>query len=107
MMKKQFFILTIILTLIIIGFIIGLSISKFGVGQTLIACPCQGINGQRTCNTVTWGDPIFISGILNIVQQCNTKEIIICENGIEVDKNIDFKDKDCKTKWYFFWSNIN
>lgn len=106
-MRKKFVILIIVLSVIILGFIVGLAIPKFGGGCTEMGCSCIRINGERSCNTCTWSDPIFITGILNIVQQCGAQEIITCVNDVEISKRADIENKDCKTNWYFFWLNIN
>ena len=61
-------------------------------------CPCEGVSGERPCNSCSFSDHIFTTGILNVVQQCRASEIIICENGAQVDSRIDLENKKCR-KW--------
>ena len=86
--------------MVVLGFIIRLAIPK-NYGCTLIGCSCDGVSGEIPCNTCIGDNTIFIMGIFNVIQQCNAKEIIMCEDNVQINKRIDFENENCKTKFYF------
>ena len=71
-----------------------------------MGCPCEGVSGERPCNSCSFSDHIFTTGILNVVQQCRASEIIICENDAQVDSRIDLANKKCRTDWYILVFNL-
>lgn len=73
---------------------------------TVMGCPCEDTSGERPCNSCSFSEPIFTTGILNVVQQCKAQEMITCENGVQVDSRIDLANKECRTEWYLFWFKI-
>jgi len=63
---------------------------------TGLGCPCEGIDGERECNDLSKSGPYFITGIFSVYQDCPGKEILICEDGVQVDTRADY---DCSWKW--------
>ena len=92
----------IIISVVVLGFIIGTILPETDPGCTVMGCPCEGVSGERPCNSCSFSDHIFMTGILNVVQQCRTLEIITCENDVQVDSRIDLENKECRIDWYIF-----
>ncbi len=103
-MKLRWIIGVIIVSFIVLGFVI--RVFPPLVGCTAMGCPCGNISGERPCNSCSFSEPIFTTGILNIMQQCKTQEIITCEDGVQVDSRIDLENKQCRTECYLFWFKI-
>ena len=89
-----------------LGLIIGAVLPETNEGCTEMGCPCEGVSGERPCNSCSFSDQIFTTGILNIAQQCRALEIITCENDAQVDSRIDLENKECRTNWYIFGFNL-
>lgn len=96
----------IIVSVIVLGFAVGAVLPDISGGCTLMACPCEGVSGERPCNSCSFSDYIFATGILNIVRHCSASEIVICENDAQVDSRIDLENKKCRTDWYIFGFNF-
>lgn len=105
-MKLGLIILIIIVSVVVLGFVIGAILPRTEISCTLMACPCEGVSCERPCNSCYFSDNIFTTGIINVVQQCSASEIIICENGDQVDSRIDLENKKCTVDWYIFGSNL-
>ena len=105
-MKLELIIGIIIVSVIVLGFVIGAIIPETNEGCTEIGCRCEGVSGERSCNSCSFSDHIFTTGILNVVQQCRASEIIICGNDAQVDSRIDLANKKCTTDWYVFGFNL-
>ena len=105
-MKLGLIIGIIIVSVIVLGFVIGAVIPETNEGCTEIGCRCEGVSSERSCNSCSFSDHIFTTGILNVVQQCRASEIIICENNAQVDSRIDLATKKCTTDWYIFGINL-
>ena len=99
-------IIGIIIIIIAIGWIIGLFLNENNQGCTELGCPCRGVTGERSCNTCFSSNTIFATGILNVVKQCRSSEIITCENNVQIDSRIDSENKNCRTDWYIFGFNL-
>ena len=101
--KKETIIILIIIAIIVLGFIIGAVLPETEGGScTLMACPCDGVSGERLCNSCSFPNHIFTTGILNVVQQCPAQEIITCENNQETGKRYDIGEDGCEYDWNFF-----
>ena len=85
-----------------LGLIIGAVLPETNEGCTEMGCPCEGVSGERPCNSCSFSDHIFTTGILNIAQQCRAQEIIVCENDVQIDSRIDLENKECRIGWYVF-----
>jgi len=96
-MERVYIVGIVIAAIIILGFI-SAALSAYESVCTKMGCPCAGVEGERPCNSCSILEPIFTLGIVNLVKVCPGSEIITCENGIEVDKRIDWKD--CEYRWY-------
>ena len=106
-MKHGFIIGIIIISVIVLGFVIGLILPGILMTKcTEMGCPCEGVSGERLCNSCSYSDHIFTTGILNVVQQCWASEIITCENDAQVDSRIDFENKKCRTDWHILGFNL-
>lgn len=105
-MKLGLIIGAVIVSVIVLGFVIGAALPETNEGCTMMGCPCEDVSGERPCNSCSFSDHIFTTGILNVVQQCKASEIIICENNVQVDTRIDLENKRCKTDWYIFGFNL-
>ena len=103
-MKVKLVIL-IIISVIAIGFIIRFIVPT-NQACTERGCPCEGISGERPCNTCSISNHIFTTGLINVIQQCRASEIIMCENNSQVDTRIDLENKECTVGWYVFGFNL-
>lgn len=99
-------IIGIIVSVIVLGSIIGTVLPETNEGCTEMGCPCEGVSGERPCNSCYFSDPIFTTGIVNVIQQCRASEIIKCENNTQVSSRIDLKNKICRDDWYIFEFNL-
>lgn len=96
----------IVISVIILGFAIGIVLPESSLGCTEIGCPCEGVSGERPCNSCSYSDHIFTTGVLNIVNQCRASELIICENNVRLDSRIDLENKECTANWYILGFNL-
>ncbi len=92
----------IFLVIIVAGFAIGTLSPESPMLCTMMACLCTDVDGERTCNTCSYSDPVFTTGIVNVAKQCTVREIIVCENGTQVDSRYDMENKKCRTLWRIF-----
>ena len=103
-MKKSLSILSIIIAILIVGFILGFVLPK-GRLCTELACLCvqnftEPFTGERPCNFCEQVDPIFFTGLINLVNSCDVREIIICQEGKQIGERFDI-DKGCKIQLKF------
>lgn len=105
-MKPEIKIGIILLSFIVVGFAIGAIIPESNGGCTEMACPCEGVSGERPCNSCSLSDPIFMTGVVNVIQQCGASEIIQCENNVQVGSRIEKKDNSCRADWYVLGLNL-
>jgi len=96
----------IIVSVIVLGFVIGAVLPETNADCTLMGCPCEDVSGERPCNSCSFSDPMFITGVLNVIQQCRASEIIRCENNTQVGSRIDMENKRCRADWYIFGFNL-
>jgi len=96
----------VIVSVVVFGFVIGTILLETNEGCTEIGCSCEGVSGERSCNSCSFSDPIFSIGLLNVIQQCRAPEIIVCENNVQVDTRIDLENRRCRTDWYIFGFNL-
>jgi len=97
---------SIIVSVIVLGFVIGAVLPETNKRCTMMGCLCEGVSGESPCNSCSFSNHIFTTGILNVVQQCSASEIIICENDVQVNSRIDLANKMCRTDWYIFGFNL-
>ena len=106
-MKKIHVILIIFLSIIILGFLIGLFIPSLGTACTKMGCLCElSEDGERYCNSCSFSNPIFITGLFNVVKDCRGSEIITCEDAVQIDTRIDFDKENCEKDFYVLWFNL-
>ncbi|MEX0920338.1 MAG: hypothetical protein WDZ69_02020 [Candidatus Pacearchaeota archaeon] len=79
-------------------------ISAGGVGCTLLACPCElqddDFTGEVSCNSCFGSNgPVLFTGVFNLYKSCDGQEVLVCEEGIQVDERIDW---DCRYTYNFF-----
>ena len=101
---KKFFLIPIVI--IILGFMIAALLPSKGMFCTLMGCSCPSTQGEWPCNNCSSSKPVFTTGLLNIVQKCSAKEIMVCENNKPVDYRIDFDNKECQYDWYVLSFNL-
>jgi hypothetical protein len=64
-----------------------------------MACPCEGIVGERPCNTCLSSDRLFTTGLLNVTKQCEAREIMVCKNNAQPASRLDTANQKCQIKW--------
>jgi len=97
-MKKEIIIPLVIIGILVLSLVIGNLMPDIGM-CTMMGCPCEGVEGERPCNTCTNSKHILSFGIVGLVKTCNSKEIMVCENGVQVDTRYDIDEASCKYKW--------
>jgi hypothetical protein len=90
---------------VLLGFVAGVFLTGGITSCTEIGCFCQE-DGGLPCNTCTHEDPVFALGIINIIEVCDAKEILICENGEMTRRTYDLQG-NCKVEaeWFDFVLN--
>lgn len=88
------------------GFLVGAIFPKKDIACTMMWCPCEGVVGERICNTCFFSDYLFATGIINISRRCRASEIIVCENDKVVDSKIDMENKKCSIELSVFGFNL-
>ncbi len=77
--------LIIIAIIVVTGFIAGFLVPPLE-STTLMACPCHvNAEGEIPCNSVSSWKPVFFTGLINVVEECSGREIVVCEDGETVD----------------------
>ncbi len=99
----------IIAILIILGFVfgfIGSLIGEYGWACTEMMCMPTDPNftGQMPCNSCFQEKPLFILGIINVVERCTGGQIVVYENGRGIDSRVDVMG--CQYEWYFLTFNL-
>ena len=102
-MKNKIFLY--ILIIILLGIIIGLLIPN-SKSTTLLACPCRGVEGERSCNTIHEGNFIFVTGLFNIVRECKGTEIIVCHDDSQINEYNEIDYNNCKIRFYILYWQI-
>jgi hypothetical protein len=102
MNKLIIYFLFLIIIAIIYGFASAYFIGGGVIGCTEMACMCEH-EGELPCNSCTKEELIFTLGIVNIVEVCDAKEILICKNNQYVTRRYNTTN-DCETKvtWFDF-----
>ena len=103
-MNKKNLILVIIGIIVILGFVIGGLWPESSALCTEMLCICDKSQSDKEipCNSCAVVDPIFITGIFNIVRECGGREIIICENYQYVRTRLDIDSSSCNYEIRFF-----
>ena len=98
---KKKFILIVFVVFIFLGFFVA-ALSPSSGRITSMYCDCSHGLEERPCND--WGhtDPIFSTGLINVIMGCPGKEIIICENNEQVDTRHDIYYEECGYTFYVF-----
>lgn len=100
-----------VLSLVLILFVsVGFAAASFSDESTFcteMGCPCQGVEGERKCNSCTSSECVFLTGVINIKEICRANEVITCENNTQVNSRIDWDNKDCSTKTTLFGFDLN
>jgi len=97
--------------LILLGFIIPFILNILegcSSACTLLSCPCTNFEEEdgagryeRPCNTCQKTQRVFLMGLINVARKCSAQEIILCENGKNVDKRIG--PYNCEIRFSFLW----
>jgi hypothetical protein len=105
-MKKRFVIGITIIVFLLLGFITAAFLPSEGIACTMMGCPCEGVDGERPCNTCTTSKPVFMLGLFNVAEVCHDSEILVCENNRTADTRIDFDKGRCRLDWYILGTNL-
>ncbi|MBU1975897.1 MAG: hypothetical protein KKG59_05835 [Nanoarchaeota archaeon] len=88
MLKKPYLIAIIVIAaIVLIGMILGIILDGLAA-CTEMACPCD-IDGERPCNSCHTTNPVFVTGIFNVIQECSGQEYVICKDNKFVDRRVD------------------
>ena len=98
--KLKFLLPIIIAVVILTGFAIAFLLPESNK-CTLMGCSCEGLNSERPCNSCVSSKPVFSLGIIHISKSCPAREILLCENNIQVGKRIDIEKERCQYKLSF------
>jgi len=101
-MNKLVYILFIIVAAGIIGIVAGAFLQGGATACTEMYCECQE-EGELPCNSCSSEDPVFALGIVNVINVCSAREIIICRNNQPAEVRYSIED-DCRTelRWFDF-----
>ncbi|MBI2452571.1 hypothetical protein HYV50_05880 [Candidatus Pacearchaeota archaeon] len=58
-------------------------------------------NRELPCNSCSVSDPVYVTGVINIVRYCEGKEIILCEDYERAGVRYDIDENSCKYKISF------
>lgn len=97
----------IIVLVIVPGLVAGLFLSGPSWFCTEMGCPCQGVEGERSCNSCFSTDYIFFTGLINVKQRCTAPEMIECRNGKQVDRRVDYTQQSCQSNLELLGVNGN
>lgn len=86
---------------------LALAVTGLGAGMltsgeqmcTLKGCPCQE-DGERPCNSCTKTDPMFVTGLVNVVKSCSGTQVLTCQDGEQVDSRVEYNT--CEYSVTFF-----
>lgn len=102
--KKRLYIsLAIIGGIIVLGFIIGAAVRFMPACTRMMCYPPSDSTGMSEviCNSCSYSDLIFATGIINVYKQCAMKEILIF-NGLELIGTKYSEPELCEYKMRFF-----
>ena len=100
-------VIAVLAVMFIAGFLAAASMSSSRTAAcTEMWCSCEGVEGERPCNTCYKEEPVFILGIINVIRTFHGTEIITCENNEKTDSRIEFEEGDCTYNWYFFGTSF-
>lgn len=92
------------LFIVIAAFIIGIAAGAFLNGGitacTEMACFCEE-EGEIRCNTCAHEDPVFVLGIVNVMNVCDSREILICKDNQAAQRRYE-TEGNCRTEWKWF-----
>lgn len=63
--------------------------------STLRGCPCVE-DGRQPCNSCDVTDPLLVTGIGNVVEQCEVQQYRTCRNGTIVSESSE--RQSCETR---------
>ena len=98
-----------IIALLIIIFILGFGIAALIPAPTActeMACLCMDVEGEIPCNWCFQSKPVFTTGVINVMNSCDGREIITCENGEQVGQRIELDLENCTIDWYVLGTNL-
>jgi hypothetical protein len=108
---KKGIILIIILILILLGFVLAPIINTTTYAErfcTEKACLCSQYQDRTEvpCNTCGSTQYYYFTGLLNLGRNCKAQEIIICEDGSQIDRKLD-DFTNCEIFVSIFGNKIN
>ena len=102
--KKKWWGVYFLLILLLINLILN---SPYFIKPTItkMGCPCKGISGTRSCNTIM--RPQIITILLFTLEiRCRGTEYIVCTSGA-IQETYYEMDKGCSFNWYFLKMRLN
>ena len=101
-MNMIIYLLFLLVVAIVLGFVAGAFLNGGVTSCTEMGCFCQE-EGDFPCNTCQHEDPVFALGIINIIEVCDAKEIMICREGELMKRRYDLQG-NCKIEatWFDF-----
>lgn len=74
---------------IAIGFVAGLAMDGSGTACTEMGCfPPDNGTGTVDCNSCFSEDPVFVLGVVNVVEHCDGTERLRFEDGTRVERRV-------------------
>ena len=105
-MDKKILIIVIILTVVVLGFVIGFISPPHVTVCTLKDCGCYNKSEEVPCNYCGASDPIFRTFIINFEKACSARDIVRCENNQYVGRRVDINNCNGPYYWTFFGGTI-
>jgi len=101
-MNKFIYFLFIIVAAALIGILAGFFLQDAIASCTEMYCECQQ-EGDLPCNTCSSEDPVFALGLVNVIEVCDAREILVCKNNEQTERKYSLEG-DCKTevRWFDF-----
>ena len=101
-MDKKFLTIGIVILILIIGLIIPQFIESV-TPCTLMMCYPNEPTAEIPCNLCTQSQPIFVTGIINIIKVCKGTDILVFENSVHISEKdrveIDYNNCEYKIKF--------
>lgn len=104
-MRKNILISVILFLILLIGFIFAQFIQPVTFCTEKLCYPDEPY-AEIACNSCEISQPIFVTGIINIVKFCQGNDILVFENSLHIsDKDrveIDYNSCEYKIKFFLF-----
>ena len=101
-MNKFIYFIFIVISALVVGIIAGAFLQGGIAACTEMYCQCQQ-EGELPCNSCVSEDPVFALGIVNVIDVCNSREILVCKSNEPAERKYSLEG-DCRTevRWFDF-----